>query len=101
MLTASEYKFAIAKYDTDTEKQHQRLDAAIREKAEFAQSSTPADKWLTAISRFMDAKELTAEMTQALIECVEVSSRDRVSVTLKFRDEFAAICQYSDYTEVA
>jgi DNA invertase Pin-like site-specific DNA recombinase len=96
LLTASEYKFATEKYNADSEKQQTLLDAAKREKEEYAQSSTPINKWLAAFSRFMDAKELTAEMAQALIERVEVSGRNRVTVFFKFRDEFTAIRQFAE-----
>jgi len=98
LLTASEYQFAVEKYNADTERLQARLDAARQAKSEFTQSSTPVNKWLAAFTRFMDAQELTAEMAQALVERVEVSNRDRVTITFKFRDEFAAI---SEYAEVA
>jgi DNA invertase Pin-like site-specific DNA recombinase len=98
LLTVSEYGYATEKYNADSEKQQARLEAARREKAEYAEKSTSVNKWLAAFTRFMDARELTAEMAQALIERVEVSNRNRVSVTFKFRDEFAAI---SEYAEVA
>jgi hypothetical protein len=50
----------------------------------------------------MDAEELTAEMAQALIERVEIGNYNRVDVVFKFRDELAAICEYSGCTrEVA
>jgi hypothetical protein len=98
LLTASEYQFATEKYNTETGKQQARLESAKREKAEYTQNSTTANKWLTEFTRFMDAKEFTSEMAQALIERVEVSNRNRVTVRFKFRDEYAAI---QNYTEVA
>ena len=101
VLTASEYQFAIEKYDADTKKQRQRLDTAKSEKAAYTQCSTTTNKWLAAFSRFMDAKELSAEMAQALIERVEVSNYNRVEVICKFRDEWAAIREHSGYVEVA
>ncbi|MDR0999732.1 MAG: recombinase family protein [Clostridiales bacterium] len=96
LLTLSEYQYATEKYDADTEKQQARLEAAKHEKAEYAEKSTPVNKWLAAFSRFMDAKELTVEMAETLIERVEVSNRNRVSVTFKFRDEYAAISRYAE-----
>jgi DNA invertase Pin-like site-specific DNA recombinase len=96
LLTVSEYGYATEKYNADTERQQARLEAAKREKAEYAEKSTPVNKWLAAFTRFMDAKELTAEMAQALIERVEVSNRNRVSITFKFRDEYAAISRYAE-----
>jgi hypothetical protein len=44
----------------------------------------------------MDAQELTAEMAQAMIERVDVHDRDKVTVTFKFRDEYAAIREYME-----
>jgi len=92
LLTVSEYQFAVAKYDADVEKQRGRFEAASRERAEYTQNSTPVNKWLSAFTRFMDAGELTSDIARALIERVEVSERDNVTVTFKFRDEFAAVC---------
>ena len=46
--------------------------------------------------RFMDAKELTSDMAHTLIERVEVSDRNRVSVTFRFRDEYEAIAEYAE-----
>jgi DNA invertase Pin-like site-specific DNA recombinase len=96
LLTLSEYKFATEKYNADSEKQQCRLETAKREQAEYAGRSTPINKWLAAFTRFMDAKELTAVMAQTLIERVEVSGRDRLRITFKFRDEFAEIQEYAE-----
>jgi DNA invertase Pin-like site-specific DNA recombinase len=97
LLTASEYQFATEKYSADAERQRQRLELARHEKTLYAECSTPTNKWLAAFSRFMDAEELTADLVQALIERVDVSNRNRVTVTFKFSDEYAAICGYSGY----
>ncbi len=96
LLTVSEYQFAIEKYNGDAEKQRNRLEAAIHDKDGYAQSSTAINKWYAAFSRFMDARELTADMAQAMIERVDVYDRDKVTVTFKFRDEYAAICRYAE-----
>jgi DNA invertase Pin-like site-specific DNA recombinase len=96
IISASEYQFATEKYAADSERLQERLDAAKRDKSEFAENSTPINKWLAAFARFMDAKELTAEMAHTLIERVEVGNRDCVTITFKFRDEFAAIREYAE-----
>ena len=98
ILSVSEYQFATEKYGADAAKQQSRLESAKREKAAYTQNSTATNKWLAAFMHFTEAKEFTAEMAQALIERVEVSNRDSVKVTFKFRDEYAAI---KDHTEVA
>ncbi|GHV33401.1 resolvase [Clostridia bacterium] len=93
ILTVSEYQFATEKYNADTVKLQARLDSANESKTRFSQSSTPANKWLAAFRRFMDAKELTAEMAQALVERVEVSDYNKVHIIFKFRDEYKAIAE--------
>jgi hypothetical protein len=92
-LTVSEYRYATEKYDADAVKLQARLDAAKEDRAAYTQSATPANKWLAAFSRFMDAKEFTAEMAQALIERVEVSDYNKIHIIFKFRDEYAAIAE--------
>jgi DNA invertase Pin-like site-specific DNA recombinase len=96
LLTVSEYQFAVEKYNADAEKLKSRLESARQDKAEYSQKSTPSNKWLAAFLRFMDAKELTADMAKALIEKVEVSDRNRVTIFFKFRDEYAEICKYAE-----
>ena len=91
LITVSEYQFATEKYGTDAAKLQERLESAKRNKAEYTQNSTPINKWLAAFSRFANAKELTAEMAQALVERVEVSGYNQVHIIFKFRDEYAAI----------
>ena len=98
VLTLSEYQYATEKYNSDTEKQKARLEAARCDKAGYIQGSTPTNKWVVAFSQFMDEKVLTADMVKALVERVDVSDRNRATVTFKFRDELAAI---SSYAEVA
>jgi DNA invertase Pin-like site-specific DNA recombinase len=93
LLTLSEYQFATEKYGVDAERLKARLDTAKRDKAAYTQSSTPTNKWLAAFSRFLDAKELTAEMAQALVERVEVSDYNKIHIIFKFRDEYAAIAE--------
>jgi len=98
LLTLSEYQFATEKYAADTEKLKARLEAAQQGKKEYSQNSTPANKWLAAFMRFMNSKELNYDIAHALIERVVVSDRDKVEVIFKFRDEYAAICEYSGVT---
>ena len=96
LLTASEYQYATEKYSADTERLRGRLEAAKREKDEYAQGSTPVNKWLVAFSKFMDEQELTTPMAQALVERIEVSDHDKVTVKFKFRDEYLAVSEYAE-----
>jgi hypothetical protein len=67
----------------------------MREKSEYTHKTTPSNKWLTTVSRFMDAKELTSEMAHALIERVEISNYDNVAITFKFRNEYAEVSKWA------
>jgi hypothetical protein len=96
LLTVSEYQYATDKYNADSEKQRVRLEAAHKEKSEYAQNSTPVNKWMAVFSQFIDAKELTKEMARALIERIEISDYNRVTITFKFRDEFEAVKEYAE-----
>jgi DNA invertase Pin-like site-specific DNA recombinase len=83
LLTASEYQFAVEKYNADADKQRQRLESAKSSECIYKREN----KWLVAFTRFIDAKKLTVEMTQTLIERVEVGECKRISIIFKFRDE--------------
>ncbi|GHU94772.1 hypothetical protein FACS1894208_06430 [Clostridia bacterium] len=96
LLTVSAYQFAVEKYNADSEKLKARLEIAKQGKADYSQKSTPSNKWLAAFLRFMDEKELTAEMAKALIERVEVSDKNRVTIFFKFRDEYAEISRFAE-----
>jgi DNA invertase Pin-like site-specific DNA recombinase len=91
LLTASEYQYAIEKYDAETEVKQHSLEACKKERAEYTKNTTQADKWLLAFSRFMDDKSLSLEMVQAFVERVEVSEMNKVSITFKFQDEYEEI----------
>ena len=94
LITASEYQFASEKYDADIIRQKQRIEVAKAGKSDYIATSTPTNKWLVAFSKFMDSKELTADMAKSSIHKVEISERNKVTITFKFRDEFAAIKKY-------
>jgi len=98
IITLSEYQYATEKYTSDTEKQRERLRIAEREKTAYAQKATPENKWLAAFTKFADEKELTADLAKAMIERIEVSNRDVVEVGFKFRDEYAAVEEYTGYS---
>jgi len=91
LLTASEYQYAIDKYNTDMDKQHTKLDAMKAERAEYSKQTKQTNKWLATFEQFMDNKALNREMVQALVERVEVSNLDKVSVSFKFRDELESL----------
>ena len=87
LLTASEYQYAIDKHNAEMEKQHYKLDIAKAKRAELSEHTEHTNKWLAKFELFMNNRDLNRDMVQALVKRVEVSGLDKVSVTLKFRDE--------------
>jgi len=105
LLTVSEYQYATDKYAAEMDLGRSRLESVKQERAEYSKNTEQANQWVAAWGKFMDEKKLTLEMVQAMVERVEVSDLDRVSVTFKFRDEtlllMAGIMKSSDDVGVA
>jgi hypothetical protein len=95
-LTSDEYKFAIQKYNLETEKLQKNLKKAQSEKKKYMQSSTTKNKWLTAFMRFSNDKEISREMATELIERIEISDKNKVHIAFKFRDEFEEIRRFTE-----
>ena len=91
LITKDEYNFAIKKYDTETKELKKRLDKAKKEKKAIIKADKQANKYLDEFSFFQDEAFLTSAMAQALISRIEISSRDKVSITFNFRDELMAL----------
>ena len=47
--------------------------------------------WLTACGKFKEETALTEVMAHALIERVEIDAENRISITLRYRDEYSAL----------
>lgn len=94
LLTEEEYRFAMGKYDADTLDLQRQLEEINRLREHHRQSFTPANKWLAAFQRFEIEEELTTEMVRALIERIEVTSDNRITVVCKYMDEQAALLGY-------
>jgi isocitrate/isopropylmalate dehydrogenase len=95
-LTKEEYQFAVGKYTADTERLNTRLKLTKSEKSKYKKNLTTANKWLTIFTRFIGEQELTAELAQSMIERVEVSERDKVMITFKFRDEYEEVIKLAE-----
>jgi DNA invertase Pin-like site-specific DNA recombinase len=96
LLTSDEYKFAIKKYNSETEKLQINLKKAKSEKKKYTQSSTSQNKCLTSFMQFSNDKKISREMAIALIEKIEISDKNKVHITFKFRDEFGEILRFSE-----
>ena len=91
ILTESEYIFAKAKYREEKRLWEERLDELIAEQARHTNNYVYDNKWIAALSRFRDSKELTRDMLLAVVERVIVYGNNKIEVVRKHRDEYEAI----------
>lgn len=72
------------------ERAQARLDE-LEQRQRTERRQTTENPWLTACGQFKEERELTQAMAHALIERVEIDAENRVSVTLRYRDEYNAL----------
>jgi hypothetical protein len=91
ILTESEYLFAKAKYLEEKRLWEQRLDELIAEEVKHTDTFVYDNKWIAALSRFRESKELSRDMLLAVVERVIVSGHNDINVVFKHRDEYEAL----------
>lgn len=66
------------------------METAERLLNDFRKETTE-NGWIAAFQGFRDETELTESMAHALVERVDVDAENRLTVTLRYRDEFMAL----------
>ena len=69
-----------------------RLEMAELQRQEN-QAQTKENPWLTTFGQFQGEVELTDEMVHALVERVEIDSKNHISISLRYRDEYHSLLQ--------
>lgn len=87
LMTEREYMEMKRQYRADMERAKQRLED-VKQRRQSVEQQTAKNPWLTSFRRYREESELTEEMAHTLIERVEVDADNRVSITLRFRDEY-------------
>lgn len=87
LLSEQEYTKMKRDYRAEMVQARQTLDA-LSEKKKAHTAQTEHNPWLTACARFQGESQLTAEMTHALIERVEIGAENQLSITLRYQDEY-------------
>lgn len=90
LMTEQEYTEMKRQYRADMERARARLEELEARRREERQQTTD-NPWLAACGRFREEKELTEEMAHALIDRVDIDGDDRISITLRYRDEYHAL----------
>ena len=102
VINKEDYLRMKSEYEDEIKALRERL-ADLKSNQNHTESTcTSENKWIAAFRRFEQKKQLTVEMINALISRIEVCEHDRVTITMKYRDEFmAAEAFISSYAEVA
>lgn len=90
LISEREYMSMRERYRKDMEAAQTRLDAVEKRRGE-ERRQTAKNPWTEAFSGFRSGQELTAEMARELVERVEIDAENRVTVTLRYRDERDAL----------
>lgn len=90
VITEQDYLRLKEHYRNDMEQAKARMETAERLLNDFRKETTE-NGWIAAFQRFRDETELTESMAHALVERVDVDAENRLTVTLRYRDEFMAL----------
>ena len=90
VITEQDYLRLKEHYRSDMEQAKARRETAERLLNDFRKETTE-NGWIAAFQKFRDETELTESMAHALVERVDVDAENRLTVTLRYRDEFMAL----------
>ena len=90
LMTEQEYTEMKRQYRSDMERAQARLEELEQRQRDERQRTTE-NPWLTACDQFKEETALTEAMAHALIERVEIDAENRVSITLRYRDEYNSL----------
>lgn len=99
ILTKQEFLIAKEKYALDIDALTEKLRKQQKEVETFEQCMSGENKWLKAFLSFRNAKELTKDMAQALLERVEVYEDRRIHIIYRFRNEYEYLISQLKNTE--
>ncbi len=99
LVTEQEYVSMRQQYRTDMEQAKIRLEEIKQRKEELLQK-TAGNPWLAACGSFRGEKALSEEMAHALVERVEVDAENRLSIRLRYRDEYQSLVKILEEASV-
>ena len=92
LMTEEEYLELKAQYRSDMDKAQARLKELEAQRQDY-ELQTVKNPWLAACGRFQQETELTEGLAHTLIERVEVDAQNHISITLRYQDEYRALCR--------
>jgi rubrerythrin len=96
LLSKSDYQMVSERRETELTELQARLDSLLAEQELYKPGRWDRMRYVSDIKRFIDSAELTRELLEALVERIEVTDEQSLSVSIKmkFQDEFAEVCGF-------
>ncbi|MDD2979309.1 MAG: recombinase family protein [Hespellia sp.] len=94
LLTKEEYILAKERYAQQIAHLEEQMEQSAKAKKLYEETLTNQNKWIQAFRKFQNAKNITREMIEALIEKIEMYPDRRMQITFRFSDEFNSVMSY-------
>lgn len=92
-LDEAEYAYAKQTYEQSYERLTTLLEEAIQRRDHFLESISPENRWMAMMRQASGAKELTPELTEALIQKVLVYENKSLEIVFYYDDVFQDMCK--------
>ncbi len=89
ILTESEYVTTKQYYDVEYNKLNKKLEEAITKRAEFRETISSENKWVTLMKSVRNMRKLTESIVHEVIESVHIHSDRSIELTMKYQDIYA------------
>jgi len=101
LLTKADYQLISTQRDTESQKLTDKLKSLLLAQERFQPEFWDKNTCVSAFTQFYEAKELTRDMLEKLVERIDVTEDRDIEIRFKFRDEFAALTNFNGENEGA
>lgn len=94
VINEKEYLFLTQSYEEEVQQITSRLTELNNESVFYGNNYSPSNRWIATLMQFSQSEMLTREMVLALVEKIVITQTKEITITLKYRDEYRAVCEY-------
>jgi len=95
VLSKADYQLISAQRDTERLELAIRLEKLLHTREEYQPGFWDKNPCVNAFTQFYEARELTRDMLERLVERIDVTDSLGVEILFRFRDEFAALKNFN------
>ena len=88
LLTFDEYSFSKNKYQTEIDELERKVNDLQSESERYNKAKTENTNWNLFIKKYYNAKLLTSDMVNAMIEKVTLDNQNNISITFNYMNEY-------------